>query len=339
MTGRHSERQPASADYVRSWGRRAHGSPLYRLLAEHVADDRELMDLIGRIDHWPPTNLLFASVHYLLMRGADTPLREHYASLVDDPRPPEGALGRFKEFVLEHEEWIVQNSNRRYTQTNETKRCVALLPAIWSTGLERFHLVEIGASAGLNLAMDHYRYRWDEVNWGPSGSPVLLETDSRGGQVRPRPIEILTRTGLDVNPVDLDDPEERNWLSALIWPEHTGRRARLEKAIELAKRVSMRMVSGDATETLPGVLASLPSEDPVVVVNSMALMQFGGAQRESLYRTIQDAGLMRPVRRVSFEILAAGDDWVTVAADSGRGLAQIGQAHPHGEWIDLYARP
>ena len=334
-----SGREPASPDYVRSWSRRAHGSPLYRVLGEHIADSEELMGIMRRIEHWPPTNLAFASVHYLLMQDSDTPLRHYYASLVDDPGPPEEATGAFEEFVLEHEEWIVENSNRRYTQTNESKRCAALLPAVWETGLERFHLVEIGASAGLNLAMDAYRYRWDEVEWGPSGSPVLLEAESRGGRVRPRQVEILSRVGLDLNPIELDDQEERDWLLALIWPEHTNRRARLERAMKLAKSVPIHMVEGDATETLPEVLSSLPEEDPVVVMNSMALMQFGRDQRESLYRTIEDAGSARPVRRVSFEILAAGDQWVTLAADSGRGLAQIGQAHPHGEWIELYARP
>ena len=297
------------------------------------------MGLMRRIEHWPPTNLVFASVHYLLMQGYETPLSGYYASLVSEPGPPEEAIGPFEEFVMEHEEWIVENSNRRYTQTNEAKRCAALLPAVWETGLERFHLVEIGASAGLNLALDGYRYRWGEVEWGPPGSPVLLEAESRGGRVRPRQVEILSRVGLDLNPIDLDDPDERDWLLALIWPEHTERRVRLEMAMELAKDVPMRMVEGDATETLPGVLSSLPGGDPVVVMNSMALMQFGRAQRESLYRTIEDAGSARPVRRVSFEILAAGDEWVTLAADSGRGLAQIGQAHPHGEWIELYARP
>jgi hypothetical protein len=334
-----SGREPATPDYVRSWSRRAHGSPLYRVVGQQVADDEQLMDLIRRIEHWPPTNLLFASVQYLLMKGSATRLRNYYASLVDDPDPPEEAGGPFKEFVLEHQDWIVENSNRRYTQTNESKRCVALLPAIWSTGLERFHLVEIGASAGLNLAIDHYRYRWDGVEWGPSGSPVVLEAASRGGRPRPRPIEVLSRTGLDLNPIDLEDPDERSWLLALIWPEHTERRARLEKAIEIAKHVPMRMVEGDATETLNVVLTSLPEGDPVVVMNSMALMQFARSQRESLYRTIEEAGSQRPVRRVSFEILAAGDEWVTIASDAGRGLAQIGQAHPHGEWVELYARP
>ncbi len=334
-----TDRQEVTPEYVRSWSRRAHGSPLYHTLASFVADDPELMSVLRRIEHRPAPNLLFASVQFLLMRHAETDLRHHYPSLVERSKPPEGAVGPFKEFVLENEAWIVETSNSRYTQTNEIKRCSALLPAVWETGLESFHLIEIGASAGLNLAMDLYRYRWDEVEWGPSDSPVLLDADSRGGRVRPRGFHALSRTGLDLNPIDLDDRDERDWLVALIWPEHHDRRARLARALDLAAGVPMELRAGDASETLSEAIGSLPHDEPVVVMNSMVLIQFTTAQRDSLYRAIENAGRRRIVRRVSFEFLAAGDDWVTIAADRGRGLAQIGQAHPHGEWIELYARP
>lgn len=326
-------------DQIRHWGRRAHGSPLYRSLATFIADDPELMEVIEKIDHRPQPNLLFGAVQFLLMKGEEAALREHYASLVDDPRAPEVAGRPFKDFVLEHEEWIVDTANTRYTQTNEIKRCAALLPAVWETGLERFHLIEIGASAGLNLAMDLYRYRWSEVEWGPDDSQVLLDAASRGVQVKPRGFHAMTRTGLDLNPIDVDDEDERDWLMALIWPEHHERRARLASALEIAATVPIEMVPGDASETLVGVVTSLPGDEPVIVMNSMVLIQFTRSQREALYRAVEESGRDRVVRRVSFEFLAAGDDWVTISADQGRGLAQIGRAHPHGEWIELYARP
>lgn len=329
---------PVGAEYLKDWRGRAHGSPLYRRLAEVVADDPELIRVINRIEHRPSPNMLFASVQFLLMQGADSPLREYYPSLVDDPRPVDGVAGHFKEFVLDHEESIAEMGRARYTQTNECKRCAALLPAVWATGLERFHLIEIGASAGLNLAMDRYRYRWGDIEWGPD-SPVLLEAGSRGGRVRPREIEILSRIGLDLNPIDMSDPEERAWLDALIWPEHQQRRRRLEEASSIISEVSLELVKGDATETLPEILGRLPVTEPVIVMNSMALMQFGRTQRETLYTSMAEEGERRTLSRVSFEVLAAGDEWVTLSVDRGAGLAQIGQAHPHGEWIELYARP
>lgn len=326
-------------DYVRSWSGRAHGSPLYHTLGSFVADDDELMAVMQRIRHRPQPNLLFAAVQFRLMRGAETPLRAHYPSLVDVAEPPEGAQQSFKDFVLENEDWIVETGNTRFTQTNEVKRCSALLPAVWETGIEGFHLIEVGASAGLNLAMDRYRYQWGEVEWGPQGSRVTLDAASRGSPVRPGGLQVLSRTGLDLNPVDLEDPDERDWLLALIWPEHHERRARLADAMSVAADVPIDMVEGDASETLHEVVASLPPTDPVVVMNSMVLIQFTRAQREALYRSVEEAGKGRIVRRVSLEFLAAGDDWVTISSDQGRGLAQIGIGHPHGEWIELYARP
>lgn len=297
------------------------------------------MGVLQRIEHRPQPNLLFAAVQFLLMRGAEASLREHYPSLANPAKPPEGAREPFKDFVLENEERIVEIGNTRLTQTNEIKRCTALVPAIWETGLESFHLIEVGASAGLNLAMDRYRYRWGEVEWGPSDSPVLLDAVSRGGPVTPGNMQLLSRTGLDLNPIDLDDRDERDWLLALIWPEHQERRTRLTDAIDLAADVPVEMVAGDAGENLAGVLASLPLGEPAIVMNSMVLIQFTGTQRDALYRSVEAAGKDRVVKRVSFEFLAAGDDWVTISADRGRGLAQIGQGHPHGEWIELYARP
>lgn len=323
---------------MREWGRHAHGSPLYQRLVELVASDDELLRVINRIEHRPPPNMLFAAVQYLLMRSPESPLRHFYPNLSDEPRPVGEVDSAFKEFVLLNEDQIAQLGHTRYTQTNECKRCIALLPAVWFTGLERFHLVEVGASAGLNLAMDHYSYRWGDVDWGGDSS-VRLVADSRGGRVRPAGIEIASRTGLDLSPVDPADPEDRDWLLALIWPEHHARRERLEKALSLASGVSMELRAGSALDTLPGVLEGLPADEPAVVVNSMALIQFTRPDREELRGIIERAGRRRPVRRVSFEFLAAGDEWVTVAADAGRGLAQVGRAHPHGEWLELYARP
>lgn len=333
-----SANPPVTPEYLEEWRRRAHGSPLYRHLVGLIARDHELLRVINRVEHRPQPNMMLGAVQLLLMTGANSPLREFYPSLADDPRPMEEVERPFSDFVEEHEEEIVQIGRTRYTQTNECKRCAALLPAVWETLLPRFHLVEIGASAGLNLAMDKYRYRWGDLDWGPE-SPVMLEADLRGGSIRPREIEILSRIGLDLNPVDPVDPEDRAWLLALIWPEHHERRERLERALDVAASVPKELIAGSAIETLPRVLAELPESEPVIVMNSMVLIQLRGPQREELYRVISRAAEMRTIRRVSFEILAAGDEWVTIASDRGAGLAQIGQAHPHGEWVELYALP
>ena len=57
-------------------------APLYATLARAIVDDDALRALAGKHrPGQPPPNLLFAAVHYLLLRGADHPLRAFYATL------------------------------------------------------------------------------------------------------------------------------------------------------------------------------------------------------------------------------------------------------------------
>lgn len=329
---------PVTAEYMRDWARHAHGSPLYAELCEVVARSPEMLRIVSRIENRPPPNVFFAAVHYLLMKGEDSDLARFYPSLVDDPRSPENVDESFRKFVMAHEEAIVELGRTRFTQTNECRRCVALLPAIWATGFSRFHLVDVGASAGLNLLVDRYRYRWDGVEWGVD-SPVVLETELRGKAPVPADIEVMSRTGLDLNPIDADDPDDRLWLEALVWPEHGERRHRLQAALETASRVPFKMVTGSALDTLGPVLDGLPAEDPAVVMNSFTLNQFTPEERDHFVEIVARARDRRPVARVFFEHMRPEDAWHTIGIDTGSGETVLGEGHPHGEWVEFYARP
>lgn len=331
----HSGVTPAS---MRAWGRHARDSPLYHHLSEVVAEREELLEVVNRIENRPRPNLLFAAVHYLLADGADHELAGYYPSLTPDPRPMAQAGPVFARFVLEHAGEIVRIGRERYTQTNECRRCVALLPAVMSAPFDRFHLVELGASAGLNLALDRYRYRWGGLEWGPA-SPVTLETELRGEPPRLRGIEVLSRIGLDLEPMDPGDPDHRRWLEALVWPEHHQRRTRLRAALGLVAELAPEMVRGDAAVTLPDVLARLPNGDPAVLMSPFTLVQLSPGQLERIAGTVAEERHRRPLLRVSMEASASGGRWAALDVDDGSGLVAIGRAHAHGEWLQLYARP
>lgn len=330
---------PVTADYMREWARHAHGSPLYAELCEVVARSGELLRIMSRIENRPPPNVLFAAVHYLLMKGQSAELARFYPSLADAPEPPAGVGGPFTDFVRAHEESIAELGSTRYTQTNECRRCTALLPAIWETGFSRFHLVDLGASAGLNLLIDRYRYRWDAVEWGPGDSPLVLETELRGEAPTPGQIEVVSRTGLDLNPIDPGNPDDRLWLEALVWPEHAGRRHRLGAALAMAAGADIEMVAGSALDTLGPVLDRLPSGDPVVVIHSFTLNQFTSEERSRVHDILDRARDDRPLARVFFEHMRGEDAWHTIGLDTGSGQTVVGQGHPHGEWVEFYARP
>lgn len=325
---------PVTLQYLRDWGKHTHGSPLYAELVEVVGKDPELLRVINRIENRPPPNLLFAAVQYLLMDRPDSALAAFYPSVVEQAIPPEGVGPLFREFVLDNEEEIVALGNSRYTQTNECRRCVALLPLVMKAPFDRFHLVDIGTSAGLNLGLDRYHYRFDDLEWGPS-SPVTLHTESRGVEFPLHDIEVVSRTGLDLNPIDPSDEEAGRWLDALIWPEHHERRDRLRRALGVVSDMPIEMVAGDALRTLPRVLASLPADEPAVVMNSFAMAQLDPEGRAQIEEIADRAREQRLVFRAIMELFDASDDWARLVIDDGSGLETVGQAHPHGEWIEL----
>ena len=79
------------------------------------------------------------------------------------------------------------------TQTNEVARCATILPALAQLS-EPLALIEVGASAGLCLLYDRWRYHYTgaSVNqWiGPAESPVTLSCQLEGDV--PLPIAVPT---------------------------------------------------------------------------------------------------------------------------------------------------
>ncbi len=321
---------------VRRWVTFAHGSPHYHYLAEVIASDPDLMRVLGRIPHTPQTNVLFAGVQYLLLQGHGPELAAFYPNLTDSPADIQGIDYVFKSFVLDNEETLVELGSTRYTQTNECRRCVALLPAMARADFDAFHLIDVGCSAGLNLAADRYRYRWGEIEWGGE-YPVLLETDLRQGAPGVDRVTVLSRTGLDLNPIDARDSDHRLWLEALVWPENEPRRVRLRAALDQLEVTPVEFVAGNAVETLDDVLAGLPMGEPAVVMNSFALNQFTPDMRSQLEAVVERHRGSRPIHRVSLELFTSDNTWANLRIDGGEGYVDLGHAHPHGEWLELYA--
>ena len=307
---------------------------MYQHLNEVVAGDDLLMALLNRIEHFPRQNILFAGVQYLMLRDGGGRLAEFYPNLTDEPRPVSDVDELFKEFVMANAAELVAIGRTRYTQTNECRRCVALLPAVWATGATRFHLVDLGTSAGLNLLLDQYAYRWGDVTWGGHSS-VELTTESRGVTVEPGEIDVISRTGIDLHPVDPGDPEHRRWLEALIWPEHHERGERLRAALSMAATTEMDVLAGDALTLLGPTLDALPEGEPAVVIHSFFLNQLDRPSRRRVGGLLAESRERRPTFRVSLEALDIDNPVATLSIDSGQGLEDIGQAQPHGEWLEL----
>ncbi len=169
-------------------------------------------------------------MHYLLLAGPSDRLAEFYPTLTATPRPPDEAFPSFRAFCLDRRPAIERLLRTGRVQTNEVGRCAYLYPAFalvaeWSR--RPLVIIELGASAGLNLMWDQYRYEYEgDASCGPSDATVVIRSAFRGDR-RPRLPErapaVVGRVGVDVVPIDVRDEDQTSWLRALVWPEHRER--------------------------------------------------------------------------------------------------------------------
>lgn len=115
-------------------------------------------------------------------------------------------------------------------QTNEVRRSGALILA--ASLLSKRHglpivLSELGASAGLNLNFDRYGLG----AFGDPTSPVQLNPDITGTAPAPHPINVQSRAGTDLNPLD---PSDRTRLLSYLWPDQPERLALTRAALSLS---------------------------------------------------------------------------------------------------------
>lgn len=331
-------------------------SPLYARIATTVAQDRAVLDLVREAP--PEAHLplvLLAAVHYVVLGQADHPLAAVYAGASrQDPAP------LFHDFCMRHRAEILEVMARRRVQTNEVARSALLAPAL--TRVARAHglpllLVDVGASAGLNLCCD--RYLLDYGEWGRTGpvdAEVRIACEVRGGKppIASELGPISGRVGIDLEPVDLDDPDHVRWLLACVWPG-TGRLERTRRAIDVARRQRPRVVGGDALKVLPGVLGDLPPAGVVCVTTTWVLAYLSPDERRGFVELLVECAARRPVVWICGESVgvveafrslepdrsegpAAGEMLSTMTFDAGSVEPELlARVHPHGRWLDWKA--
>jgi hypothetical protein len=321
------------ARYQRFADRECKGySPAYYELSHSVALQDELMEFLSRMPDQQP-NLFLAAVQYLT--GP-----EHM--------PTNGV--EMNTFVEAHRDEVTALLQSRHTQTNEVGRCSAFLPALPPGPVA---LIEVGSSAGLCLMLDKFHYDYGSVQLGDNASPVKLRCVVKGGVIPRFAIpEIVWRCGLDIDPIDLDDPADARWLLSCVWPDHPERRRRLEAAMELWKKYKFPVRRGDLVDDLPDLLAAAPASATLVVLHCAVLPYVSAGRREDFARVLSDFSKQRKLLWLSNEApgVLSHIDAVSSAADrlqfligrttldNGiRDVRLLARAHAHGadlEWLD-----
>jgi hypothetical protein len=339
--------QAGTADWYRHFGTvdAPGSSPCYAEWSLGIADDPEV---IGRIEQWPHNKrqplLILAAARFL---GAGiSPYRE------------------FREFLLARWDEVSRTVLSRATQTNEAGRCATLLPSLAGIAAAEgrpLALIEVGASAGLALFPDKYAYEYDDGTFvtrlapdpdarpAADGPPVLRCT-VEGAVPLPMDLpEVVWRAGIDLNPLDINNPDDVAWLEALVWPEQDFRRDRLRRAIAVAQQDPPLLVAGDLNEQLVALAAQAPSDAALVVFHSAVMAYLDASGRQTFRATIGRLAAERGCHWLSNEghtVIAQADGSVVVpemddARLRGRFLllqdgVPVGIAGPHGqslEWL------
>jgi hypothetical protein len=287
------------------------------------------------------------------------PLAAYYPDLIEPTVSSTDAFPVFRRFCLANAGAIAEIISSRSVNTNEVGRCAVLRLGYAEVArmfpAARFALVEIGASAGLNLFWDNYRYEYDcgpapaPIVAGDPGSPVRIGCAIRGAALPPlRPDDpfaphVARRIGVELDPIGLDNPDDVAWLRALVWPEQRERASRLDHAIAIAQaarhRLNFSMRQGDGAALLPTIAAELPDGETLCVVHSFTLNQFSSEARRTLDRTLSDAAAKRDVLRLGLEwerrdapVLS-----LTLYVGSGGKRRDLARCDAHGFWVEWLA--
>jgi hypothetical protein len=276
------------------------GSPLYGAMLGRCADDVEregptwtvLKEHAGMRQGMILPLRLMGSVHRLVLEGKAPSLARFYPS-VGGNSDQAAAWDALRQAFVDHAPEL-QELISRPIQTNEVGRSVALLGGFLlvaaETGLP-LRLLEPGASAGLNLRWDRYRYECGENGWGDPRSPVRF-TDAftdRTPILSPMP-RIAERRGCDIAPLDPSSPQDQLTLQSYVWADQTMRLERLGAALRLAQEIPVEVTSASAETWIARQLEEPAPEVATVIYHSIVMQYMEPSAREAFAGSVGDAG-------------------------------------------------
>jgi hypothetical protein len=286
-------------------------SPLYIELMRAAANDIDRGGEVARLFETiaaPPGSVpqlrLMAALHYLVLSGQAPSLAAFYPSAGGD-RPPAEVWPVALATIAEHFDRVKERLHRT-VQTNEPGRSAVLFAGLlWLTARHNrpIRLLEVGASAGLNLLADRYAYAVGDQVLGDPASPLRFvdpwapppTADLAGAAAA---LRIVARAGCDVAPLDPRRPDDQLTLLSYIWPDELHRIDRMRAALSVAARDPVPVARGRGSEWLPGAIAAAEDLELVVVWHSV-MRQYVEPEE---WTAIEDALDGRPgVVRLSME--------------------------------------
>jgi hypothetical protein len=317
---------------------RENRSPLSAALMYNAADDAEANGIVAKLFEPVPTPpgsvpqlRLLGALHHLVLDGQAQELAVFYPS-AGGTRTPDAIWPAAAATIEAHFDWI-QERLRRTVQTNEPGRSTVLYPALlWLTDRYQLpiRLLEIGASAGLNLLADRYCYVAQGQELGDAASPVRFTEPWQPGPPKhvsaaAGQLTITHRAGCDEHPLAPQDPADRKTLLSYIWPDETERFQRNQAALELAAAAPVRVDAAPAGEWLPDALAERRETELTVVWQSVFRQYVSADDWAAIEAAIRQAAEASPAARIAWLRMEPGEDHLAHMGLTFRELPQEGE--------------
>lgn len=293
------------------------GSPLYAAILEALAADVAAGGIASQVlapHRDAPFGdavllRLLAGLHALVLAGDAPELAVHYPSVGGTPGSGVGAAALD---ALRTHRARVEARMTEGVQTNEVGRSAALLGGfleVAQLGLP-LRVFELGASAGLNLVFDRYRYdAGDGSGFGPDESELAFDRPWFGPPPDLSvPLVVAERRGCDLAPIDVTSAAGRTRLRSFVWADQPDRRARLDAAIAVASTDPPPIDRASADRWLEDRLDA--SEGTAAVVTHSIVFQYLPAPtRRRVLDAIERAGARAtPTAPVAWLRLEPGGD-------------------------------
>lgn len=339
------------------------GSPFTALLCTLVADRLDpATPLARRLDGWagnPQDDALMLRVagglHALARSGKAPDLKALYPPA---PMPDPETLWAALAPLLAGKALLPWLDSA--PQTNEVGRSAVLMAGFLTIAAETalpLGLLELGCSAGLNLVPDRYCHRLGQRTAGQPDSCLRLEPEWEGADPPAARLDIAWRAGVDLNPLDVANPGERNRMLAYIWPDQPQRLDRMARAMAIVAENPPEIVRGDAADF---VEARVRPEQGVAttVYHSIAFQYFPAETQARIRAHMEQAGAQAtpaaPLAWLRYEMEVGPDGGTTSESptlrltlwpgkdpsrrrDSGRDDRLLARAHPHGKLVHWLA--
>jgi len=229
-------------------------------------------------------------------------------------------------------------------QTNEVGRSavlyLGLMDVARKTGLP-LKLYEIGSSAGLNLALDHYQYEFATSKYGKVDSPIQLVPDWNGPQPDPANVVVSERYGCDIAPLDVKNREHKLRLRSYVWPDQDDRQNQLNVAIDLVSGLDMSIEKSDAASwVINNINKSTEEGYATVLMHSLTFCYLPSTDQKAITKHMNEIGANAtknaPVAWLSYELNDENKTELTLQYWPSGETALLAQVHPHGRYVNIH---